>query len=109
MDNGRKTPDQKFEGMEFQIFSIDYHTWGCPIFFLEASLQGGLVGLPKWDPRTNTGVYIGHSPFHAGSVYSVLNTRTDHVATHYHVVFDDTFSTVEKMRNGIVPRNCKTW
>ena len=55
-----------------------------------------------------TGVYLGNSPFHAGSVSLVLNNRTGHVSPQYHVVFDYTFSTMEDMRKGAVPGNLKT-
>ena len=41
------------------------------------------------------------------SVALVLNTRTGHVYPQYHVVFDDTLSTVEHMRNDTVPVNWK--
>ena len=37
----------------------------------------------------------------------VLNTRTGNVFPQYHVVFDDTFSTVEHTRKGTVPGNWK--
>ena len=43
-----KTPEKKFAGMEFQFFPTDYHTWGFPMFILEAPLQVGLVVLSKW-------------------------------------------------------------
>ena len=54
MDEDRKTPEQKFSDVEFEIFVTDYHTWGCPIFVLESPLQGG--PLPKWEPRAITRV-----------------------------------------------------
>ena len=41
---------------------------------------------------------LGHSPTHAGSVAMVLNLKTGHVSCQYHVVFDDTFSTVEYLK-----------
>jgi len=48
-------------------------------------------------------VYLGHSPFHAGSVVLVFNPRTGQVSPQYHVVFDDTFSTVPYMDAGTEP------
>ena len=47
MDEGGKTLEQKFSGVEFQFFPTEYHTWGFPVFVLEAPLQGGKAGLPK--------------------------------------------------------------
>ena len=83
-----KTPEQKFSGVEFQIYLKDYHTWGCTVFFLEAQQQRGPAGLPKWQPRERTGLYLGHSQFYAGSVALLLNTITGHFPSQYHVVFD---------------------
>ena len=54
-----------------------------------------------------TVVYFGKSPLHAGSASLLLNTRTVHVSPQYHVVFDRILSTVEHMRKGTVPGNCK--
>ena len=62
---------------------------------------------PKWEPRSRMGIYLGHSPTHAGSVAMVLNPRTLHVSPQYHVVFDDTFSTLEHMEKGTIPSNWK--
>ena len=38
MDTDGMTTEQKFSGVELQFFPTYYHTWGCPVFFLEASL-----------------------------------------------------------------------
>lgn len=81
------------------------HTWGCPVFVLDASLQSGLGAVPKWEPRCRIGVYLGHSPSHAGSVALVLNPRTGHVSPQYHVVFDDDFTTLPYIRQGLEPPN----
>ena len=43
----RKTPDQNFSGMEFQKLPTDYHTWSFTVFFLEAPMQGGPIGITK--------------------------------------------------------------
>ena len=74
------------------------------------SAQG--PGLPRWDPRSDVGVYLGHSPEHAGSVALVLNLATGHVSPKYHLIFDDDFSTVPYLRTKEEPPNwehlCKT-
>ena len=68
-------------------------------------MQGGPEGIPKWQPRARTGVYLGHYPFHAGSVELVLNTINGNVPPQYHMVFDDILFTVENIRKGTVPVN----
>eukprot|EP00957_Ditylum_brightwellii_P125563 9571122-Ditylum_brightwellii.AAC.1 len=69
-----------------EIAIEDYHTWGCPIFVLDIKLQSGQgIGPPKWDPRAQTGVFLGHSPVHAVNVALVLNLQTGHVSPQYHM------------------------
>ena len=59
--------------------------------------------IPKWNPRSDAGIYLGHSPEHASNVALVLNLTTGLVSPQYHVVFDDTFSTVEHITNRTEP------
>ena len=73
---------------------------------MDARSQGNISGMPKWEPYSRAGLYIGHSPFHAGSVALVLNPYTVHVSPQFHVVFDDNCSTVPFMREGTIPPNC---
>jgi hypothetical protein len=105
-DNG-KTAEENFASTDglTGIRLEHFHPFGCPIYVLEAKLQSGVSKIPRWDPRSRLGVYLGHSPFHAGSVSLVLHLTTGHVSPQYHVVFDDDFSTVENLRLGTVPTN----
>jgi hypothetical protein len=70
---------------------------------LDSCLQLGVGGAPKWEPRSRLGIYVGHSPLHAGSVALVLNPRTGHVSPQFHVVYDDHFTTVPFMEKNEVP------
>ena len=73
---------------------------------LDARLQSaGGAGPPKWEPRSRIVVYLGHLPFHAGSVALVCNSTTGRVSPQYHVVFDDDLSTVPYMEAGTLPPN----
>ena len=47
-------------------------TWGCPTYVLDPKLQDGRK-LPKWDPRTRQGQYLGRSPKYTISVGSIRN------------------------------------
>ena len=85
--------------------SSSLHVFGSPCFVLDSRLQSGIAGPPKWEPRSRLGIYVGHSPSHAGSVALVLNPRTGHVSPQYHVVFDDLFTTVAYMKKSEVPPN----
>ena len=86
----------------FTNVEIKYcHTWGFPVFVLEAKAQ--IVHLSKWDPKARVCIYLGHSSCHARSVTLVLNLNTLHFSPQFHVVFDDKFSTVPYMLSGEVP------
>ena len=63
-------------------------------FFIVEANQSGKIGPPKWEPRTHTGIYLGHSPCHAGSVFLVLNLKPGLVSPQFHVVYEGIFTTV---------------
>ena len=105
LDDAGRSPYMRFTGADSLPIMSQQHPWGCPVYVLEAKLQCNPKGIPKWDPRARLGVYLGHSPLHAGSVALVLNPGTGHVSPQYHLVFDDNFTTVRHLREGNVPRN----
>ncbi|KAL7531514.1 hypothetical protein ACHAWF_003797, partial [Thalassiosira exigua] len=69
------------------------------------AFEHSCAGAPKWEPRSRLGIYVGHSPHHAGSVALVLNPKTGLGSPQYHVVFDNDFSTIFDLRAGTVPKN----
>ena len=71
----------------------DLHTWGCPVYVLDPSLQAGKK-LPRWEPRSRRGVFVGLSTIHSSEVPLILNLATGSITPQYHVVFDDRYSTV---------------
>ena len=101
------TPESKFYGMKRNNIPVGiYHTLFCPIYVLDARSQSaGSIGPPKWEPKSRIGIYLGHSPFHAGNVALVFNPTTGLVSPQFHVVFDDNFSTVPYMKEGKIPEN----
>ena len=72
----------------------NFHVWGCPKYVLEPKLQKPGVKIPKWDPRSLRGVNMGSRKMHSTQVGLVLNLLTGSISPHYHVVFDNMFSTV---------------
>ena len=80
LDKNGDAPLKKFSGIKQELMCSDWHTWGCPIFVLAAENQSGLTGTPKWEPRARMGVYLGHSPAHAGNAALVLNLITGHIS-----------------------------
>ena len=69
------------------------HVFGCPVYVLDPSLQDAKK-LPKWSRRSRRGIYLGLSKVHSSNVHLVLHPETGHISPQYHLVFDDTFSTV---------------
>ena len=80
--------------------------FGCPVYILDERLQSvGGEGPPKWDPRACLGIYLGHSPSHAGSVALVMNPKTCLVSPQFHLVFNINLETVPHLRAGTIPEN----
>ena len=102
-----ETPDMRFSGTKAVNVQIKhYHIFGCPVYILDSGLQSNPKGVPKWEPRSRLGIYVGHSPAHAGSVGLVLNPKTGLVSPQFNIVYDDQFSTVTHMRDLSVPPDC---
>jgi hypothetical protein len=69
------------------------HAWGCPVYVLDPTLANGSK-LPRWQPKSRLGIFVGMSTFHSSDVPLVLNLQTGYITAQFHVVFDDLFSTV---------------
>jgi hypothetical protein len=72
----------------------DYKVFGCPVYVLCKELQDNPGSDRKWESRCWQGVYIGHSSLHAGNVALVYNPVTKHVTQQFHVIFDESFSSM---------------
>jgi len=103
IDSEYLSPEMKLARVQTSPELRNEHPLFCPVFTLDKSLQSGTGMLPKWNPRSNVGVYLGHSPDHASNVALVLNLTTGLVSPQYHVVFDDNFSTVGYIHNSKEP------
>jgi len=82
IDSLGRTPESILHGIDIEDIPVkSFHTLFCPIYVLDARLQNaGGAGPPKWEPRSRIGIYLGHSPFHAGSVALVWNPTTGRVS-----------------------------
>ena len=94
-----QTPESILHNVQIEDIPVkSYHTLFCPTCVLDACLQSsGGAGPPKWEPCSRIGVYLGHSPFHAGNIALLCNPNTGRVIPQYHVVFDNDFTTVPYM------------
>jgi hypothetical protein len=59
--------------------------------------------LPRWQPRSRRGVFVGFSTLHSSEVPLVWNLQTGSITPQYHVVFDDYFSTVSSVERELDP------
>ena len=99
VDLNLETQDIKFSSTKAVNVQLKhYHVFGCPVYILDSILKTNPKGVPKWEPRSRLGIYVGHSTAHAGSVALVLNPKKGLVSPHYHVVYDEQFSTVHHMQ-----------
>jgi hypothetical protein len=64
-----------------------------PTYVLDPKLQDGKK-LPRWNPRSKLGQFLGRSTLHASSIGLIRNLRTGAVSPQFHVVYDDHFTTV---------------
>lgn len=76
-----------------------YHTdlqrcrmFGCPVYVFDARIKDG-GKTPKWQKRSQRGIFVGYSTGHSFTVALVLNPDTGHMRAQYHVVFDELFNT----------------
>jgi hypothetical protein len=105
IDTDGHTPESKFYGVNIEHIPVKtFHTMFCPCCILDNRLHNtDSIGPPKWEPRTNICIHLGHSLFHAGSVAFVYNPSTGHVSPQYHVVFDNDFRTVPYIEARTIP------
>jgi hypothetical protein len=73
-----RTPEEIFVGMpsSSHVDLTQFHPFGCPAYVLDARLQNRNK-IPRWDPWSRVGVYVGHPPYHAQNVALILNLSTD--------------------------------
>jgi len=82
------------------------HTWGSPAYVLSPRLrEGGHV--PKWEPRSKRGQFVGYSPLHASNVGMIRNLNTGYVSPQFHVMYDDFFEMVHSDEGS--PPSAEVW
>ena len=73
--------DTKFLFNNFQ----DIHELGCHIYLLDTMLQQGRT-LPKLQPHSSCGIFVGFSPNHSTGVPLILKLDTGYIYQQLHVV-----------------------
>ena len=93
--NDDQSPIEKFSSVNVSTKLSQLHTFGSPVYVLDAKLQQG-KRIQKWTNRSRVGVYLGPSPRHSRKVALVLSLTTGHVSPQFHCQFDDLFDTRRK-------------
>ena len=86
----------------------DVHVWGCPTYVLDKKIADGNK-IPRWKPRSNRCVNLGHAKSYASSVPLVLNLMTGSITPQFNVVWDDWFSTVASDVTTLPDFNSDEW
>ena len=60
--------------------------FGCPSYVLDPRLQDGNK-LPRWNPRSKMGQFLGRSREHSSSVGLIRNLKTGGVSAQFHYIF----------------------
>jgi hypothetical protein len=83
-------PEEKWSGSSFADYNHMHrlHPWGCPAYVLDPKLQDGKK-LPKWQPRSRKGKFVGLSKEHASNVALILNPNTKRISPQFHLLFND--------------------
>ena len=99
------SPIKLWTRTSFNLYKLtrDCHVWGAPAYVLEPSLAKSGGKLPKWQPRSRRGMFLGFSPDHSSLVSLVLNTKTHSITGQYHTVIDDAFTTVSTPDDAVNP------
>jgi len=67
--------------------------FGCPVYVLDPRIHGGKK-IPKWDPKSKCGQFLGMSKQHVSMIGLICNLTTGSVTPQYHIVYDELFTTV---------------
>lgn len=95
-ENNTSPADMMFRTTTDRKAFADMHVWGAPVYVLNPKLQDGNT-IPKFDPRSRRGVFLGLSKQHASNVPVVLNLETNRISAQFLVVIDDWFATVSNV------------
>jgi len=81
------------------------HTFGSPVYVLDAHLQTAGHRLKKWERKSRIGIYLGSSPRHSRKISLVLSLKTGHVSPQFHVKHDDLFETLRASAGNVLPES----
>ncbi len=92
-------PIELFSGVTMNVDILQkMRVFGCPCYVLDAKVQDGKK-LPRWQPKSRRGQFLGMSTRHASTIGLIRNLRTGAVSSQFHVVYDEKFTTIPLVQN----------
>ena len=73
--------------------------FGAPVYILDPCLQDGKK-IPKWEPRSHRGQFLGFSRNHSSNVGLICNLRTGSITPQFHFIVNQKFTTVPGGQGG---------
>jgi hypothetical protein len=61
---------------------MNLHMWGSPTYVLEPPLQDGKK-IPRWEPKSRRGLFLGFSRTHASTIRLVLHLQTLNISAQF--------------------------
>ena len=89
------SPSEQFYGVKSNHLDLkNAKVWGCPTYVLDPRLQDGHK-IPKWEPRSRLGQFVGRSMVHSSTVGLIKNTNTGRISSQFHTIYDNHFTTLK--------------
>ena len=82
-----KSPLDICSDIQSNVGIKDFHILGCLVYAIDSRIQDGLKNIPKWDPRSRSIIYLGHSTVNANSMTLVLNPMIGHISPKFNCFF----------------------
>ena len=73
--------------------------FGAPVYVLDPCLQDGKK-IPKWEPHSHHGQFLGFSWNHSSNVGLICNLRTGSITPQFHFIVDQKFTTIPGGQGG---------
>ncbi len=87
------SPEEVFSSsIQHSDFLLHTRVWGCPAYVLDPTLHDKKK-IPRWQPRSRRGQFVGFSDEHPFTVGYIRNLDTERITPQFHVVYDHKFET----------------
>jgi hypothetical protein len=102
--NEELSPLERFSNVKVQFQPQHHHSFGCPMYVLDARLQSGSK-VDKWEAQSRLTIFLGSSMNHAANVGLALSMTTGLVLPVFHAKYDNQFETVAPTYGQYLPKS----